>query len=151
MYSESRGRSITGKESAQDRELSGVGLCRVSRRKNRLPQTTKVGHEFGGFLYKNSNGRYSSSYPPVEGTPTTLPTLFSSPQALVSGIVGWFHDHPLVPGYNNDLFSGYDLLDTRKTGPGYLGTATGRILKLSIDPKGLPHVTDVDSGACQVQ
>src|SRR5436853_7103904 len=29
---------------------------------------------------------------------------FSSPQALVSGIVGWFHDHPLVPGYNNECF-----------------------------------------------
>ena len=115
-----------------------------------LPQTTKVGHEFGGFLYKNSNGRYSYSYPPVEGTPTSLPTLFSSPQALVSGIVGWFHDHPLVPGYNNNMFSGYGLQDTGKTGPGYLGTATGRILKLSIDSQGFPHVTDVDSGACQV-
>ncbi|MBV9765330.1 MAG: hypothetical protein JOZ48_10835 [Acidobacteriaceae bacterium] len=115
-----------------------------------LPQTTRIGHEFGGFLYKNSNGRYSYSYPPVEGTPTSIPTLFSSPQALVSGIVGWFHDHPLVPGYNNDMFSGYDLQDTRKTGPGYLGTATSRILKLSIDSQGSPHVTDVDSGSCQV-
>lgn len=114
-----------------------------------LPQTAKKGIEFGGFLYKNSNGRYSYSNP-VAGTPTSIPTLFSSPQALVPGIVGWFHAHPLVPGYNNDMFSGYDLLDTRKTGPGYLGTATGRILKLAIDPQGFPHVTDVDKGVCQV-
>ncbi len=117
--------------------------------KSVLPQTAKRGIEFGGFLYKNSNGRYSYSSP-VASDPTSIPTLFSSPQALVSGIVGWFHDHPLVPGYNNDMFSGADLLDTRKTGPGYLGTATGRILKLAIDSQGLPHVTDVNSGACQV-
>jgi hypothetical protein len=114
-----------------------------------LPQTAKRGIEFGGFLYKNSNGRYSYSNP-VAGNPTSIPTLFSSPQALVSGIVGWFHTHPLIPGYENGMFSGADLLDTRKTGPGYLGTATGRILKLAIDSRGFPHVTDVNSGACQV-
>jgi hypothetical protein len=114
-----------------------------------LPRTAKAGIEFGGFLYKNSSGRYSYSNP-VAGNPTSIPTLFSSPQALVSGIVGWFHSHPLVPGYENEMFSGADLLDTRQTGPGYLGTATGRILKLAIDSKGLPHVTDVNSGACQV-
>lgn len=80
-----------------------------------LPQTKKQDIEFGGFLYKNSNGRYSYSNP-VAGTPTSIPSLFSSPQALVSGIVGWFHSHPLVPGYNSDMFSGNDLLITRKEG-----------------------------------
>jgi RHS repeat-associated protein len=114
-----------------------------------LPQTTKQGIEFGGFLYQNSNGRYSYSNP-VAGEPTSIPDLFKSPQAFVSGIVGWFHTHPLVPGFNNDRFSGSDLLITRKEGPGYLGTASGRILKLAIDPKGLPHTTDVNSGTCQV-
>lgn len=114
-----------------------------------LPQTTKQGREFGGFLYQNSNGRYSYSNP-VAGEPTSIPDLFKSPQAFVSGIVGWFHTHPLVPGFNNDRFSGSDLLITRKEGPGYLGTASGRTLKLAIDPKGFPHNTDVNSGACQV-
>jgi hypothetical protein len=73
-----------------------------------LPQTTKQGMEFGGFLYQNSNGRYSYSNP-VAGAPTSIPDLFKSPQAFVSGIVGWFHTHPLVPGFNNDRFSGSDL------------------------------------------
>lgn len=114
-----------------------------------LPQTTKQGIEFGGFLYQNSNGCYSYSNP-VAGEPTSIPDLFKSPQAFVSGIVGWFHTHPLVPGFNNDRFSGSDLLITRKEGPGYLGTASGRILKLAIDPKGFPHTTDVNNGACQV-
>jgi hypothetical protein len=41
-------------------------------------------------------------------------------------------------------------LITRKEGAGYLGTASGRILKLAIDSKGFPHTTDVHSGACQV-
>jgi RHS repeat-associated protein len=113
-----------------------------------LPQTAKQGIEFGGFLYQNRNGRYSYSNP-VAGAPTSIPDLFKVPQALVSGIVGWFHTHPLVPGFNNDRFSGSDLLITRREGPGYLGTASGRILKLAIDPKGFPHTTDVDKGACQ--
>jgi len=113
-----------------------------------LPQTAKQGIEFGGFLYQNSNGRYSYSNP-VAGAPTSIPDLFKVPQALVSGIVGWFHTHPLVPGFNNDRLSGSDLLITRREGPGYLGTASGRILKLAIDPKGFPHTTDVDKGACQ--
>jgi len=69
---------------------------------------------------------------------------------LVSGIAGWFHSHPLVPGYNYDVFSGNDLLITRKEGPGYLATADGRILKLAIDPKGFPQASNVGSGACQV-
>ena len=114
-----------------------------------LPQTKKQGIEFGGFLYKNGNGRYSYSSP-VAGTPTWIPSLFSSPQALVSGIVGWFHSHPLVPGYNSDMFSGNDLLITRKEGPGYLATPDDGILKLAIDPKGFPQVSTVGSGACQV-
>jgi len=115
-----------------------------------LPQTTKQGLEFGGFLYKNANGHYSYSNP-VSGTPTSIPSLFSSPQALVSGIAGWFHSHPLVPGYTNNMFSGNDLLITRYLkGPGHLATADGTIMKLSIDPKGYPQVSNVNSGACQV-
>ena len=115
-----------------------------------LPQTKKQGIEFGGFLYKNSNGRYSFSNP-VSGTPTSIPSLFSSPQALVSGIVGWFHSHPLLPDYNSNMFSGNDLLDTRYLkGPGYLGTPDGTVLKLSIDPRGFPQVSDVGRGSCQV-
>lgn len=115
-----------------------------------LPQTTKKGIEFGGFLYKNANGNYSYSNP-VSGTPTSIPSLFSSPQAFVSGIAGWFHSHPLVPGYTNNNFSGNDLLITRYLkGPGYLATADGTILKLNIGPNGYPQVSNVNSGACQV-
>ncbi len=117
--------------------------------KSILPQTTKRGIEFGGFLYTNSNGKYSYSNP-VSGTQTSVPALFSSPQALIAGIVGWFHSHPLVPGYNNDLFSGNDLLITRYLkGPGYLATASGNILKLNLDPKGHAVVSIVGSGSCQ--
>ena len=87
---------------------------------------------------------------PVAGAPTSIPSLFTSPQALVSRIVGWFHSHPLVPGYDSDMFSGNDLLITRKEGPGYLATPDDGILKLAIDPKGLPQVSNVGSGACQV-
>jgi len=115
-----------------------------------LPQSEKRGIEFGGFLYRNGNGRYSYSNS-VAGTQTSVPTLFSSPQALVSRIAGWFHSHPLVPGYNNEMFSGSDLLPARYLkGPGYLAAADSTILKLSLDPRGFPQVSTVSSGSCQV-
>ena len=68
--------------------------------------TKSTGLEHGGFIYENSDGTYSYSFP-ITGTPIALPRrdFYNIPTPAGSNKYGWYHTHPQVPGAINNQFS----------------------------------------------
>ena len=96
---------------------------------NRInPKSVAENREYGGYIYRNSDGSFSSTAP-VKGTPNSvlLPPIASvipgSSRARAS-----YHTHAGPdPRYDNENFSPVDILaDIRFGLDGYLGTPGGR-------------------------
>jgi hypothetical protein len=120
-----------------------------------LPQTRAQRIEFGGFIYKNSQGGWFYYSAAFSGTAGALPT-FDTHRTLDTpkgfSLAGWYHSHPLVPGYPHpELFSGADLGASRRVeGPGYLLVPSGDVLKLLPYPADAPVApAKVTISACQ--
>ncbi len=111
-------------------------------------RTKAKGTEYGGFIYKIPSGSYSYSEP-IQGTPTNIPDFYTALQKPADvSLVGWYHTHPAVPGYNSEQFGGGDLGVSRHYDiPGYLGTPSGAVLKLALTPTGTAQ-TRIGSGVC---
>jgi len=96
--------------------------------KNANPKSVSEGREYGGWVYKNSDGTYSYN-PPVRGTKDGLSNM---PNKGSTDVV-WYHTHGAAdPGYNNENFSGkrgdkgYSKVNNAT---GYLATPSGVIKK----------------------
>jgi RHS repeat-associated protein len=117
-----------------------------------VPEPKAQGIEFGGFIYQSGAASMYSYTAPFSGTPGALPSFYSHMGDVPSGasIVGWYHSHPLVPGYPApENFSGGDLAASRYLhAPGFLVTPSGQLLRL--DPVGRGRVTRINkSKVCQ--
>ncbi|MGA2703390.1 MAG: DUF4329 domain-containing protein [Isosphaeraceae bacterium] len=91
-------------------------------------QSVKEGREYGGWVYKNSDGTYSYD-PPVKGTKDGLSNMPSKgPDDVV-----WYHTHGSNdPGYENENFSddtGDKGYSKANKADGYVATPSGAIKK----------------------
>lgn len=86
------------------------------------------GREYGGWVYKNSDGTYSYD-PPVQGTKDGMTNMPAKP---ANGEV-WYHTHGANdPGYDNENFSdtpGDKGYSKQESATGYLATPSGVIKK----------------------
>lgn len=85
----------------------------------------KEGREYGGWIYRNTDGTYSYVAPSKGGKDGLI--LPKKP----AGVCADYHTHGANdPGYDNENFSPTDKASNdRLPGPGYLGTPGGRIKK----------------------
>lgn len=120
------------------------------------PTSIRVGAEYAGRIYRNTNGTFSYDAP-RRGTKDS-----SSPGPIRANTVGDYHTHGANdPGYNNDIFSsgpGGDIAGITSDNArailgnvGYLGTPNGSIQKY--DPRtgqisNLPRPLPGNKNAC---
>ena len=91
-----------------------------------LPSVSRD-REYGGYVYKNSDGTYSYT-PPKEGKQHSTTDLGSKPSTTTAD----YHTHGAEsgPNYGDEEFSPADKQDNRNKGlTGYLGTPSGDIKK----------------------
>jgi hypothetical protein len=100
----------------------------IAAMKEANPKSVKEGHEYGGWIRKNSDGTYSYD-PPVRGTKDGLTNM----PAKGADDVVWYHTHGAAdPGYDNENFSGNDGdkgYSKANNATGYLATPSGAIKK----------------------